>query len=309
MATKKPAVKINKTKAVGKAPVNTNQSDPIVEAPVDTKPGTVAQQEKPTERFPIFDVEICFRTSCNKNDAVAKMLGWIKGSLRYVNDYDCNHEYDQLDLIHINSLPRDLDEILLNLRYTALQQAFESSNDIERVEKFDAFGKSEDLINKAGLYLCSIDDELSKAELSQLRIDKDETDLRGETYITLVSLDVWAKKTFPNDNISILDTNSSIVNIQSLTDQQHKNDTSHSKGFSPTIAYNYRVTFALLLAFYNDNKPNYVVSEIANEIRDFGMKMNNDSELKGQSDEAIKQRIEESRRVLDSALPNALARK
>jgi hypothetical protein len=89
-----------------------------------------------------------------------------------------------------------------------------------------------------------------------------------------------------------------------LTDQQHKNDTSHSKGLSQTAAYNYRVTFALLLALYNDNKSNFVVSDIANKISEYGMKMNDGSDLQGQSAEAIKQRIEESRSVLDSALPS-----
>lgn len=158
--------------------------------------------------LPEDDLLIDYRTSCTKDEAAAKMLGWMRGFLRkqVINLTEhCSIPADELPFLH--SLEGSLKENLNNQLHAAQRElndvllAGAADETIE--EKLKAVSECNELIQKAGLYLSAIDDELTKGESSALRIDKDATETFGILLITLRSLDKWTREEY---GISILDS-------------------------------------------------------------------------------------------------------
>lgn len=143
--------------------------------------------------------------SCNIEDAVAKMLGWLQGPVCHdLKEPDEGYTLQQLK--YMDSLIYTLNEHLTDLRNAALSDAsyiYENTKPEDRTEDiFDEVLNIEDLSKRARLFLIDIQDELSNGELSVIKIDKTATEKHQETFITLKSLDRWAKRTH---DISILE--------------------------------------------------------------------------------------------------------
>ena len=151
------------------------------------------------------EIYIDLRTSCTRDEAAAKLLGWMKGHVRKVNplaELDCVDN----DLQNMSSLEGSLADKLYEMREAARQEfinalkpGFDASLVFEKefaVLQFDA------LIDDAMGYLLAIDEELAKDD-SALRIDKFATEKSGVIHITLKSLDQWAVSTY---GISIINS-------------------------------------------------------------------------------------------------------
>lgn len=153
----------------------------------------------PDEHFPDFDPIFDYRTTCSKEEAVAKLLGFMRGHIR--------HEYPEDDsditiehLTYTHSLGHPLDLQLSILKEAALSRLSDaitakSPEDVLN-ELTEAVVKCDELSNKAGGFLCRIDAELAKGEASALQIDSDATEKVGETQITISSLDLWAREKY-----------------------------------------------------------------------------------------------------------------
>lgn len=158
------------------------------------------------------EVILNFDESCTKQEAVAKMLGWMRGHrrLKYVELNKFRTGVEAKYLPYINQLMFPVDEQLAALREVAWHElmdvgeamvaAKESGDDIaysnlelKCSEKFDALEQCDRDIESAVDYLHAINQEISKgAEF----VDESATKKYGELHINIASFDLWARTRF-----------------------------------------------------------------------------------------------------------------
>ena len=148
-----------------------------------------------------FDDVSPFRTSCNKEDAVAKLLGLLQGHI--CQDLtESEHGYSLEQLKYMNTLEHTLSKHLTDLRNHALCIAayFLTENSSESIthQALNELYEIENMMKKANLLLIEIEDELSRGEYSVLKVDAESTAKNGEIHITLKSLDTWGRKNISN---------------------------------------------------------------------------------------------------------------
>lgn len=281
-------------------------------------PKTDNQSEflKPKTKFefsPFNNIVLDFSTSCTKDVAVAKMLGWLRGPIRLDKD-EINLRHITIDQMpFLPDLYYTLEDHLLMLREDALDQveiAFRESNTSEQFkeEAIDTLNDCEDLIVKANAYMSGLDDELLKGASSELRIDQAKTESTGEIYITLKSLDEWAKKNYQKSIIDIeINSDWNNTSISKHAVAQSKNDAPAKT--SKTKEENLYATFAFLIEAFSQTAPKYRkgekinVSELAQSIEDMATKANNGAALYGQKAETIKSIIERAVKEKQQKLP------
>lgn len=146
------------------------------------------------------------RLSCTIDEAAAKMIGWMQGSIRKKYIRVTEHGIPAEELPFLHSLDGSLLDQLVEQREAAKQALFVAAEiedgfykEYEDVEKFS------DLYNNAVHYLSAIKLELAKGELSGLVIDKEATDSTGVTHLFIASVRQWALE---KHGITILGLNS-----------------------------------------------------------------------------------------------------
>ena len=159
---------------------------------------------------------IAFRTSCNKEDAVAKLLGWLQGPVcQDLTEPEYGFSLQQLK--YMGTLIYSLPEHLTDLRNQALWKTddliAEKASEEEVDKAINEVLDIEDLMKRANLFMIEIEDELSKGDASLLRVDPITTEDQDEIHITIKSFDTWARKTF---DIAILDKTSIHYSIPDL---------------------------------------------------------------------------------------------
>lgn len=256
---------------------------------------------------PVDEVFIDLRTSCTRDEAVAKMLGWMKGNIRPKYIEVTEHGIPAEQLQHLPTLEGSLQDELLEQREAARRKLIEAAESDGGIgEAYEAVEKCDDLIRKAASYLLDMDDEISKGESSDLRIDRQATDSSGIIHITIKSLDQWARQ-YGISVIEALVLNTENTNLPSQPEKQG-NANGSGKGLSTAATDNLYVSFAFLIEAFIDktqkygsrDKPN--VSTIAQHIESIAVESNNKEKLAGQSKEAIKDRIEEALKIKRSRL-------
>lgn len=232
---------------------------------------------------PILDPIYDYQTCCSRDEAVEYLLGWSKnGVLRK-------------DLVPDNARPEELElydfswRTLLSEERESAEAAYsnalvESLADDIITEKLIILQRCDVQIEKAHRFLCDIDDELAKGQLSELRLSTFEP---KSTNITISSLVVWAKEKYDIDIVN------SPNSEHTKTTEFHQNQkTVSSLNLSTTKTQNLQITFALLIeAFANkaktyrheDGRPN--VSTIAQEL--VAAKKLDKRELPGQAKKTI----------------------
>lgn len=264
------------------------------------------------------EIFIDFSTSCTRDVAVAKLLGWMQGPIRrrcIIMTEDGISE-DQLPYLH--KLEDPVKDLLLELRDAAQQRlykAFDEDNELSSEESrqllSDAVDDVERLSQKtylAAQYFRAIDDELAKGDESELRVDKTATIALNNPYIALSSLDTWAKR---NYQISIFLERDVVPTVVDVIDQlkQQKADLREDGGLNKVKADNLYTSFAFLVeafskslgAYHNDNGPNVIA--ISKKIEKLAKEAYGDKEfLPGQGHEAIKKNIGEAMRRKKLAL-------
>lgn len=140
-------------------------------------------------------------TSCDLDEAVAKMLGWLRGPLRIHPDEIDIRNISLAQMPYLPKLYYSLDDHLEMLIEKAADKLIAADSDINTPEQIKSkimneLLDCEDLTKKALTYKCAINTELAKAKNSALKIDVQQTDYLNETFITLDSLNAWAKANF-----------------------------------------------------------------------------------------------------------------
>ena len=147
------------------------------------------------------------KTSCTRGEAAAKLMGWLRGSIRNNTlhlDKNGSISLDQLTFAHsLDGSPLDYLEGLLKVAQRELYEVAEIDGGVYIHEKAEAVEHITDLIDKIGDFLSKIDCEIAKGELSELIFDRQATAKFGVDYIMLDSLDQWSRKRL---NICILPT-------------------------------------------------------------------------------------------------------
>ena len=255
-----------------------------------------AEMSKSADKFyPSGNAIPDIRTSCTKEEAAAKLIGWMKGHIRHAYPMDIDEDDITADhLIYMRSLVYPLQDhlaILRNAEWYRYENAVvdEASEDILAGYALSLI-ECDDLIRQVAVYLCDIDEELDKefdqVGLSALRVDRRTTEQSGVLHITLRSLDQWAKKKY---DITIIDSDSvsatSIVEIANAAGEGRKNqdDVPDSKGrVSKAVVDRIYTTFAITLEAYVATLPEryrkdgggMVVKSVAEHLEALAMKAN-----------------------------------
>jgi hypothetical protein len=261
------------------------------------------------------NVLVVLKSSCTVDEAVAKMLGWLRGPYRdrYVQVTQFGIPLESLKAAH--SLGGTLVEQLQEMRDAALQAFFEAGNsdaDVDEIKQKDAeVQHCDELILRAYEYQMAITDELALPEPA-LRVDPSETARTGETHITLVSLDEWASK--PPFNVSVKGDRQAQVTVKPDSNKGIDSESAgdEEKGKVARGKYdNLLTTFAFLLDAYlekaassykhDDGRPK--VDAIAKLLEKMATTANKGERLRNQRAESIKSRIEDATRIRREQLP------
>jgi len=152
------------------------------------------------------NITINSSTSCDLDEAVAKMLGWLQGSLRIHPDEIDIKNISLAQMPHLPKLDYSLDDHIEMLLEKAANNFLAANTDPDATEQIksktrDAVIDCEDLSAKDLTYKCAINTELAKENKSALKIDVQQSQNENGIFITLDSLNKWAKDKF---KISIL---------------------------------------------------------------------------------------------------------
>ena len=252
------------------------------------------------------EIFIDFSTSCTRDVAVAKLLGWMQGPIRrkYINVTEDGISEDQLPYLHRMDEP--INDQLLELREAAQQRlykAFEADDVLSSDESRQLISDAADEVERhsqkiylAAKYFHAIDDELAKGPESKLRIDTTATITLSDPYISLSSLDAWAKETY---KFSIFVQDDAPPTVESVIDQLKKQQDASCENddLGKVKANNVYITLAFFVEafaktqskFTEHGEPNAIA--IGKHFSDVIFKANNDNKLSGQSDENIRKLI------------------
>ena len=264
------------------------------------------------------EIIIDLSTSCTKEVAVAKLLGWMQGPIRPKVLKVSEHGISEDQLPFLQFMEGSLQAQLSELREAASQDLIaaaeaDATSEVLK-EKEEAVANIDSLIHKAFMYMSDIEEELEKDSESAINIDQKTSKQTGVTHITLRSVNRWAKDKY---GISILEDREQHASPEGTQAQPIMQDTEEDLdtegGLSKTRAGHLFTTFALLFEDlakhlsetapkkYGDRIPN--IEAIAMYIEKLAKKANNRENLPGQGHEAIKDRIEEAMEIKKSKLP------
>jgi hypothetical protein len=243
------------------------------------------------------------RISCTQQEAAAKLIGWMRGSIRVTmlrGRRGCIAE-DQLP--YINRLEGSLPEMLANYRNVAsvdLVEAAEAGGITD--ELFEAVEKYDRLIQKVSNYLSDINDELSLG--SALRLDPKATEANREPCITISSLAQWAKDKYGIDIQKVEDSPFSNLTASGPETENDDPETNVSDdGLAEPTKDTHLITLAILVEVFAqrsgsdrykkpDNTP--IIDPIAKLIEELALKMANGKRIRGLGKETIRKHISEA---------------
>ena len=238
------------------------------------------------------------RTSCTKDEAIAKLLGWMQGDIRHRHIEMTLEGVPAESLMHMPCFEGSIWDFLTGQRedaQCALKTALDefAEDDIERLaEKISGL---QETIIKAKSYQRDIDDELAKGGQSTLKVDEFQFASTGVTHISIKTLDHWAIQKY---GISVLDFSRSRMLEKGVGDSPAAHapvlepatpvpvvevdidDSDVRDGLKRTVANNLYITFSLLLDDFishrggsyrhADGRPN--VANIVKYIQDLAAK-------------------------------------
>ena len=197
------------------------------------------------------DIVVDPKTSCSREEVVAKLLGWLQGSRRRPFTTVTEHGISVDQLANMHTLDGSTVLALLQGHRREAQEAFvASANSDDLVEtiqiKEQAVIECDRLIDKAQSYFVDFDDEVAKGDASVLLDDPVATERHGTKHYTLKSVEAWSMATH---GISVLDPAKSKPVPQQLADCDLK-ERGPKDGLSKTEADNLYITLGLLIASY-----------------------------------------------------------
>ena len=149
------------------------------------------------------DILIKQETSCSKEEAVAKLLGWMRGVKRRKFVDFAPGFIAEKQLPYLYSLDGTVQDLLQDLRNDAYLRYYNAAiidpsveADVIADKQREAVARYDKLIDDAASYLRDIERELERGEASILRIDYEATELMDVTQLTLSSLDRWSHQKY-----------------------------------------------------------------------------------------------------------------
>lgn len=147
---------------------------------------------------PETDVIINIQTSCTRDEAVAKLLGWSRGRYFPRSVQVTEHGIDEVDLEKVAQFEGSVQEQLAAIYEKARSEfidAAEAGESHETLSILEAkVHECRALVDKAAEYFLDLDDQLSAPDM--LRIDRIKTERDGQIYITLRSLAEWSQQKY-----------------------------------------------------------------------------------------------------------------
>lgn len=254
-----------------------------------------------------------YRPSIPKNQAVAKMLGWVEfdGTRKHIRVVDQGVLPDKLSFVI--SMTEPLSDQLRTLWGAAREEysmsdRYEVAPELVHANKKATY-KLSVLTKKAESYLADIDKELAKGKKSALILDPTEGVNPAGPYITLRSLEQWAQKKY---GISIFELSKSNREQQQLLAVQKESQFDPAGGTSGNVTVNLLTTLAFLVEEFSktaplkfrhdsDDRPN--IQAIAKHLEQAATKANRQQKLRGQSAQTIMTFIEKAMAAKRSKLP------
>jgi DNA-binding transcriptional MerR regulator len=204
--------------------------------------------------------------SCSKDEAIAKLLGWMQGTkrLKFIN-VSRENGFALDELPHLHSLDTSIFEFLsdqintlINARIDLAEQAVAATDESEKQRLYGQINQKEDDISlwnqyaeRAADYLNDIEEELRRAELSELKFDQNKSTPDGDPYIVLRSLSEWSKKKY-SEKIEFAGT--SVFDSKKIVDKSNE---------SSSIRTDYmREEILKILQTKPNAKAAYVMSEL-----------------------------------------------
>lgn len=256
------------------------------------------------------DIVVNPKTSCSREEVVAKLMGWLQGTRRRPLTEVTLHGISADQLVNMHTFDSSTVLELLQGHRREAQEAFlDAANSDDLVEiiqaKEMAVVECDRLIDKAQAYFVDFDDEVAKGATSALREDLDATERFGVTHYTLKSVDAWAMS---NYHVSIINPSKARLADDDLPEYpvDERND---KGGLGRTSANSLYLTFAVLINAFVENNPNLskdgskpVVSVLAEYLSDRAKKPGIRKPIYGQKEERIMDRIEEAMKVYNTAM-------
>jgi hypothetical protein len=185
--------------------VSHHHRQPSYDIPKDERHGAFQRTENDQNHFcimnPETDVIINIQTSCTRDEAVAKLLGWSRGRYFPQSVQVTEHGIDKVDLERVAQFEGSVQEQLAAIYEKARSEFIDAAEAGESHETLSILeGKVYEcraLVDKAAEYFLDLDDELSSPEM--LRIDRMRTEREGQTYVTLRSLAEWSQQKYGID--------------------------------------------------------------------------------------------------------------
>lgn len=292
------------------APAQSETQTPSTEATANA-PDTAASLEI-LESEPIL---VSLDTSCTRDVAVARLLGWMRGPIRrrYVDLSDGFISLDQMKYMH--TLDASLADTLVEIREGAQQrlaEAFEAEADEPVMDAHIAeVQQCDELIYKAAQYMRDVDDELSKGANSALRLDERKTNQTGEVHITLSSLDRWEANKSSGPAIEAVEANAA-SGTESGSDRASAKaveSTFDEDLLSKSLETAY-ANFGLLMVTLAADRPEYVMSEKLN-VSQLAKQVCDDLEttikkpIPGHSDENLRKTFSRAIKAMEKRLRSA----
>jgi len=219
------------------------------------------------------EVLIDTRISCTTEEAVIKLLGWMRGPvLKRVIKIAAEGEVADSELPHYGFVDDPIDDFLAARRERA-SVAFHNAvasrkySFTELVAMEEKVDECTALIKKAIAYRRDIAEDLADAATGTLRVDPDETARQGTLHITLNSLDRWARAKYgifidepdPANEPSpaLKSKNAERLVAQRQEDQKVEPAANIGVGVSRGRAKNVLRTLAILISACGDNAPDH----------------------------------------------------
>ena len=253
------------------------------------------------------EIIVDLSTSCTKELAVGKLLGWIKGPI-FPKVIMVNRDGATLNLLQVlKEFDDSLEVVLTNLREDAsleLVDAAEADATFEELKKKEEAVTNIDLlIHNAFMFMSGINEELSKGDDSKIKIDYETSKQTGVSHITLSSVNRWAKKKY---GISILDDKGQDLSPEDA-EAQPINQNIEEGPYTEITEKNIYTTFGFLIEAFaqtatrfgkDKGKPN--IKQISDHIADLAAKASGTDEMDNQSAETIRKRLTKARNIKNS---------
>jgi hypothetical protein len=280
--------------------------------------GPIYFQARPIRQFgehlmtnPEAETFVDDRKSCTVQEAVAKLIGWMRGETRLrvirMND-DFGLVEEDLPFLHsLEGTVQDMLERQWEAAQRAIRRVAASGAPGEQID--EAIARRDDvdeLKQLAETYLYDIEDEIMQGTSSELELDEFAEAKTGEIHVKLPSLEKWAHAKYGISIADALDNSDKTLPKRELSESQKL----QQKGWiSPTKGDSLLTTFAFLVDAFADSRNIYrsktgelLESNIAIELAEMAKKANGDIYLAGQRNGAILDRIEHAIRTRRSQL-------